>query len=289
VTAYESEHQDAYWDLKHFVVHTPEAPLDRYIHSMIHYSGFMPDHSIERVVPDGGIYLIFELDGYTRHLFDVKTHKPTHDFTKAWVSGMQKKYIAISTHENSEMFVVQFHPGGANPFMQDPVSSLNNKVVPAEAVFGDGVFALHESLRSANSDAAMFERVTEFLMEHAQFDDGPARTLVEEMVDAIKVNAGAHLKDIVEASGYSQKQAIHHFKNQVGLNPKAFQRIVRFGEILAAIKEKKTVSWSKIAADCAYYDQSHFIREFKEFCGYSPKEFLMEQEDYPEVNFFPLE
>lgn len=273
----------------HFVPHIPEAPLDRYIQSMFHYSGFMPDHSIERVVPDGGIYLIFELDGYTRHLFDVKNHKPTHDFTKAWVSGMQKNFIAISAHENSEMFVVQFHPGGASPFMRSPASSLNNKVVPAEAVFGDSVFVLHEALRAANSDAAMFDRATEFLMEHAQFDDSPSRALVEEMVDAIRVNAGALLKDIVETSGYSQKQAIHHFKNQVGLNPKAFQRIVRFGEILAAIKEKETVSWSKIAADCAYYDQSHFIREFKAFCGYSPKEFLVEQEDHPEVNFFPLD
>lgn len=289
MTTYESGHQDLHWDLDHFVVHTPEVPLGKYIHSMIHYAGFKPGHSIERVVPDGGIYLIFELDGYTRHLFDVKTHKPTHDFTKAWVSGMQKKYIAISTHENSKMFVVQFHPGGASPFLRIPVSDLNNKVLPAETLFGDSIFALHETLRVAKNDAAMFERTTEFLMEHAQFDDTPARMLVDEMIDAIQVNAGAQLKDIVETSGYSQKQAIHHFKNQVGLNPKAFQRIVRFGEILAAIKEKETVSWSRIAADCAYYDQSHFIREFKAFCGYSPKEFLTEQEDHPEVNFFPLE
>jgi len=273
----------------HFVAHAPEAPLDRYIQSMFHYSDFIPDHSIERVVPDGGIYLIFELDGYTRHLFDVKTHEPTHTFTRAWVSGMQKKYMAISAHENSEMFVVQFHPGGASPFLRVPASTLNNQVVPAETVFGDSVFALHEALRAANSDAAMFDRATEFLMEHAQFDDSPARALVDDMVDAIRVNAGAHLKDIVATSGYSQKQAIHHFKNQVGLNPKAFQRIVRFGEILAAIKEKETVSWSQIAADCAYYDQSHFIREFKVFCGYSPKKFLTEQEDHPEVNFFPLD
>ncbi len=106
----------------HFVAHTPEAPLDRYIQSMFHYSDFMPEHSIERVVPDGGIYLIFELDGYTRHLFDVKTHEPTHTFTRAWVSGMQKNYMAISAHENSEMFVVQFHPGGASPFLRVPAS-----------------------------------------------------------------------------------------------------------------------------------------------------------------------
>ena len=149
----------------HFVAHTPEAPLDRYIHSIFHFSGFMPDHSIEWVVPDGGIYLIFELDGYTRHLFDVKTHEPAHNFTRAWVSGMQINYIAISAHENSEMFVVQFHPGGASPFLRSPASSLNNKVVPAETVLGDSVFVLHEALRAANSDAAMFDRATEFLME----------------------------------------------------------------------------------------------------------------------------
>lgn len=273
----------------HFATHTPEAPLDRYIQSIFHFSGFMPDHSIERVVPDGGIYLIFELDGYTRHLFDVETHEPTHDFTRVWLSGMQKNYIAISAHENSQMFVVQFHPGGASPFLRVPVSDLNDRVVPAETLFGNSIFDLHETLQAAGSDEVMFGQTIEFLLDHARFEDNPARALVEEMIDAIRVNAGARLRDIVETSGYSQKQAIHHFKKHVGLNPKAFQRIVRFGEILAAVKEKETVSWSKIAADCAYYDQSHFIREFKAFCGYSPRKFLDEQEDHPEVNFFPLD
>ncbi len=273
----------------HFVTHAPEAPLDSYIQSMFHYDRFMPDHSIERVVPDGGIYLIFELDGFVRHLYDVSTHKPTHDFTRAWVSGMHKNYIAISAHENSRMFVVQFHPGGASPFLRIPVSDLNDRVVPAEDLFGASIFDLHRDLKEANSDEAMFARTTEFLMERAEFDDGPARVLVKEMLDAIRVNANAQLKDIVEASEYSQKQAIHHFKRLVGLNPKSFQRIVRFGEILAAVKEKRTVSWRQISADCVYYDQSHFIREFKAFCGYSPSEFLTEQEDHPEVNFFPLD
>lgn len=273
----------------HFVTHTPEAPLDRYIQSIFHFNHFMPDHSIERVVPDGGIYLIFELDGYKRNMFDVETHKPIRDFTRVWLSGMHKNYIAISAHEDSRMFVVQFHPGGASPFLKAPVSDLNDKVVPAEELFGTSIFELHEALKAANDDARMFKLATEYLMERAEFEDGPARVLVDEMIDAIRVNAGAQLKDIIETSDYSQKQAIHHFKRLVGLNPKSFQRVVRFGEILAAVKEKQTVSWRQIAADCAYYDQSHFIREFKAFCGYSPTEFLVEQEDYPEVNFFPLD
>ncbi|NVJ98376.1 MAG: AraC family transcriptional regulator [Alphaproteobacteria bacterium] len=273
----------------HFAAHTPEAPLDSYIQSIFHFKGFQPDHSIERVVPDGGIYLIFELDGFKRHIFDNETHKPIHDFTRVWLAGMHKNYIAISAHEDSEMFVVQFHPGGAHPFLSVPVCDLNDRVVPAEQLFGDSIFALRESLLSANSDEAMFAYATEYLMDHATFDDGRARKLVEQMVAAIKDNAGALLQEIVETSGYSQKQAIHHFKAHVGLNPKAFQRVVRFGEILAAIKEKKTVSWSQIAADCVYYDQSHFIREFKAFCGYSPRDFLEEQDAHPEVNFFPLD
>ena len=69
---------------------------------------FMPDHSIERVVPDGHIYLIFELDGLTRHTYHNDDLSPKAEFSKAWLSGMHKHYISISAHQDSEMFVIQF-------------------------------------------------------------------------------------------------------------------------------------------------------------------------------------
>ena len=71
------------------------------------------------------------------------------------------------------------------------------------------------------------------------------------------------ITDLIQITGYSPKQFIQLFKKYVGLTPKQFHRIMRFNEILKLIKNNETILWTTIAADCGYFDQSHFIRDFK--------------------------
>lgn len=273
-----------------FVPHQPSDALAPFVQSIFHFSQFKPDHSIERVVPDGYIYLIFELDGFERHTFDNESLEPNATYTRGWLSGMHKHYISISAHQNSEMFVVQFKPGGLWPFLNQHISDFNDKVTPAELVFGESALTLHQQLLSNNlDDNKLFSLAEEFLLSRLNHEDNPPRLLVQNMLTAIQRNSASQLQDIVADAGYSQKQAIQIFKQHVGLNPKSYQRIVRFNEILPLVMEKKSIAWNEICADCYYYDQSHFIREFKAFCGYSPRDFLVEQSTHPEPNFFPLD
>jgi AraC-like DNA-binding protein len=274
----------------HFAPHEPSALLAPYVQSIFHFKHFMPDHSIERVVPDGHIYLIFELDGFERNTFDNESLEPNATYTRVWLSGLHKHYISISAHEDSEMFVIQFKPGGLQPFLDKAISDVNDSVIPAQQLFGEVVLTLREELLKATADdEKMFALAEEFLLNIASFEQSSARTLVEQMLQAIQKNSASQLQDIVKQAGYSKKQAIHVFKQHVGLNPKSYQRIVRFNEILSLVMEKKSIAWRDICADCYYYDQSHFIREFKAFCGYSPREFLVLQGKHPEANFFPLD
>ncbi len=274
----------------HFAPHEPSAALSPYVQSIFHYKHFMPDHSIERVVPDGHIYLIFELDGIERNTFDNENLKPNAKYTRAWLSGLHKHYISISAHEDSEMFVIQFKPGGLHPFLNKSVSDVNDSVIPAQELFGEKVLTLRKDLLKDNEDdKKMFVLAETFLFDIASFEQSAARTLVEQIVQAIQKNSASQLQDIVTQAGYSQKQAIHVFKQHVGLTPKAYQRILRFNEILPLVMEKKSIAWGDICSDCYYYDQSHFIREFKAFCGYSPQDFLVHQGKHPEPNFFPLD
>ena len=106
-----------------FETHTLSPPIDRFIESVFHYKDFMPDHSIERVVPTGHIFIIFELDGMQRNTFDNETLKPNGTFTKVWISGMHRNYISISANQKSEMLVIQFKPFGAYPFFHFPLSN----------------------------------------------------------------------------------------------------------------------------------------------------------------------
>lgn len=265
----------------------PEGDPGTYVGTYIYYQGFMPEHQVERVVPDGSIYLIFELDGMTRQTFVNESLAPKGEFRGAWVSAAQTEYLSISAHANSEMFVVQFKPGGAARLLNGDISQYSNQVIDARELLGEEVMALRQQLLEAVDPAARFAAVTTYLNQHCRAADA-IDTVVADLVQAIQENSTAKLKDLIRDAGYSQKQLIHHFKQRVGLTPKSYQRIVRFNELLPKIMAKQTVAWNTISVECDYFDQSHFIKEFRTFCGYSPKQFLVEQKDHGGANFFPL-
>jgi AraC-like DNA-binding protein len=74
--------------------------------------------------------------------------------------------------------------------------------------------------------------------------------------------------------GLSERRFIQIFRDQVGLTPKRFQRLRRFYSALDLIASVQSVDWPDIALACGYYDQAHFIHEFREFSGLSPTEYL---------------
>jgi AraC-like DNA-binding protein len=77
-----------------------------------------------------------------------------------------------------------------------------------------------------------------------------------------------------EAANLSQRRFIQIFRNQVGLTPKLFCRIERFQRILERIADIDDVDWLDVALSCGYFDQSHFIHDFREFTGLRPTEYL---------------
>lgn len=104
-----------------FQPHLLDKSYSPYIESIFHFKDFIPDHSIERVVPTGHLFILFELDGFERNTFDNESLKPNNSYQKVWISGVHRNYISISAHENSEMFVIQFKPYGSYPFLHFPI------------------------------------------------------------------------------------------------------------------------------------------------------------------------
>lgn len=74
--------------------------------------------------------------------------------------------------------------------------------------------------------------------------------------------------------GLSQRQLRRYFELHIGASPKAFSQVVRFQNILKASHSLKNLKRNKIFYDFGYYDQSHFINEYKRFYGCSPTKSL---------------
>jgi AraC-like DNA-binding protein len=80
--------------------------------------------------------------------------------------------------------------------------------------------------------------------------------------------------------GYSQKHLIKIFREHVGLTPKAFLKVIRFQKAIAEIEKNRKANWAAVAYECGYYDQAHFINDFKNFSGFTPNQYLRAQSEY---------
>ena len=215
-----------------FETHQLTAPLAPFVESIFHYSGFKPDHSIERVVPTGHVFLIFEFDGLERQLYDNDTLQPIQQFRRAWISGMQKHFISISAHDDSEMFVIQFKAGGAHPFLHFPLHEITDRVVAGDSVLDGALFDLQSVLQGAETSSDKFQLAEEWLLQRFDTALTPSEALLQ-VVTELQSQPASRLSEVVENFPGAQKTLIDQFHKFVGLTPKTYQRILRFNEIFA--------------------------------------------------------
>jgi AraC-like DNA-binding protein len=271
--------------------HTPAAPLGDHVQQIMYFKGYQPGHSTQRIVPDGTIYLIFELDGIPRHVLDNVTHEPLYQRTRAWISGMHQDFLTIDAVANGEMYVIRFRAAGLYPFIGQDVDALNDRVESPEAWFGDGVFDFRERLLNAETAEEKIALGEEWL--RGMFSEAHLpRPEVLQVEKAIRSDPGMEMNSIlglIEATALSRKHFATLFRRYIGLPPKQYQRVLRFNEIISAIHKQEKVEWAQIALGCGYYDQAHFIKEFKRFCGINPSDFISNYRDYEATNFFPLD
>lgn len=262
--------------------------LNKYIEAVFYIKGFAPDHSIERVVPTGHVFFIFELDDIPRNTYDNETLKPIGFFRQAWISGMHKNFISISAHQDSEMLVVQFKSAGAYPFFHFPLQSLSEKVVSAEDALGAEIIHLRNNILETENHVAKMNLVVDWLVSRFDEQIAPSGDLLS-FIDRLQQEPVSKFNEIIKSYPYTQKQLIQHFKKYVGITPKIYQRILRFNEILKIIQNKEKVSWADVAYSCDYADQSHFIKEFVLFSGFNPQEFIKGESNRGRSNFFPVD
>ena len=271
-----------------FVTYQPTGPYAQWIESVFHYKGFEPDHSIERVVPTGHVFILFELDGFTRHTYDNETLEPNANYKKAWVSGVHDEYLSISAHHDSEMFVIQLKPYGASPFLKIPMNQIANRVVAGDALLDGSLLQLRDELFASDTSEQKFSVAEQWLSRHFAEEHSPPDEVVAS-VASIDKNPTANLSDTLQGIGVTSKHLIDLFRRFVGITPKVYQRVMRFNRVFQAIRENGSIDWAEVASQCGYADQSHFIREFRRFSGFKPAEFIRAGVNNDEGNFFPLD
>ena len=266
--------------------HVPQPPLDQFVEFLWFHEGYNADHQLERVLPDGSMELIINLQEGDRHVFDRTTHSPQRTYRRSWLSGPHSDFIIIDTVPDASMIGAHFRPGGASAFFNFPLDAMSNSVVDLDAIWNGGAPALRDRLLEAAGPSAKFRVFEEALLARWRSKADHHRAVVFALRYFSRDPEHATIGKVMNQIGLSRRRFIELFRQQVGMTPKMFCRVRRFQRALDQIQRSRDVQWADLAAQCGYYDQAHFINNFREFCGITPRDYLAARAEFP--NFVPI-
>jgi AraC-like DNA-binding protein len=208
----------------------------------------------QRIVPDGCIDIIFIGGG------------PTESY-KGYVVGTMTRPIFEAIAAQAQYLGIRFAPGGFTQLFGYPAHEFTDQTVPLGdlSVF----FVPGERMAESPGTEASFHLLQECLMRRllrARPCPLPAKVLetISPCRGEITVAQLAHM------AGCGRRQLLRIFRESVGVGPKTYCRIVRFKGALRALRRRPQPDLLQIALDAGYYDQAHFIHEFKAFYGSCP-------------------
>jgi AraC-like DNA-binding protein len=278
-----------------YLVHRPGPPLSRYIDHLWLYEGYTPVHTREKLLPNGVMELVIDLGEGPKRLYSQGQRRVDQDFRGAWLSGMQTDFLVIQTVPGSSMIGAHFRTLGARAFFGLPMDELANKVVSLDAILGHDAAELRERILATAEPEARLRLLECFLTARLNSSNGGngesqrSERLVSHVIERLRHPDGAiSVEQLAAECGVTRRHLLRLFNDQVGLTPKALARVLRFQGVIEAVEARGSaaVRWSELAHDCGYYDQAHFINDFRAFSGLNPRAFLRDVGEYR--NFVPV-
>ncbi|AUX24933.1 AraC family transcriptional regulator [Sorangium cellulosum] len=259
----------------HFVTYKPPPPLGRFVDLLwYHAAPELPDQ-LERVLPTGALSLLINLAEDELRWYEGRDGARCHRLSGGIaICGAHAEHFAIDTAEQRLIVGVRFAPGGAFPFVGPDVEALGGAHVPLDAIWGRDAGLVRERVLEARTPEAMLRALEAALaarLVRPLARDPAVDFALAAFADPARARTVA---DVIGQLGMSPKRFIRTFAEQVGLTPKRYCRVQRFQQVLSAVERGERVSWAGVAAACGYYDQAHFIHDFRAFAGLTPAEYL---------------
>jgi AraC-like DNA-binding protein len=253
-----------------FVYRTPRPPLDSLVALTWICRQPAASHALERVLPTGASQLIINLKEDRTRLYDPEQGYRCIASSGSVLSGGHSRFQIIDTSEQENVAGAAFKPGGTAAFVPMPAHELSDRDVPLQDLIGVRRTAtLREGLLSSDSADAGLDAIEAALLElWTPRTIHPAVTFALKAID--RAPHVASIAAVTDAVGMSAKRFIERFKSDVGMTPKRYCRVRRFQQALAAAHRSAGVDWARVALECGYFDQAHFIHDFRSFAGVTP-------------------
>ncbi len=220
-----------------------------------------------KVFPSSGLVIGFQYKGQLTTVKDNRENK----LTSAGVTGISDGYKIFKNSNNIGTVLVFFTEIGFTHFATHPANELFNLSISLDDIFNkSSVAEVKEKLAVATNDKQRIRIVEQFLL--AQLKDIETDKLIVEAVKLIYQSKGTiRVKELNEKLFISQSPFEKRFRKVVGTTAKKFSSIVRFNTVLDSLNETKSLT--EICYENNFFDQAHFIKDFKQFTGDTPENF----------------
>jgi AraC-like DNA-binding protein len=253
----------------------PAEPLRKYVR----YFWTLEDDSLDyshkafKILPDGLPGIIFQEN--PKAFFDENNKQ----LPQLFLYGQTTQYTESKAISGFRNIGVYFQPTALKSIFGIDANELTDQYIDINDLT---ITNITDQLSSKNTYQQRIELLSAFFTQQADRQ----KTESEKVNFAtIKLQKGESLKNIQSKLNISERSLERHFKQQVGISPKLYARICRFQSALENLRKMKFEKLTDIAHQSDYFDQSHFIREFKGFAGTIPKQFMIQANE--QVANFP--
>jgi len=233
--------------------------------------------AIQKIIPDGFPEIIFHFGNPYR----IKLGQRWETQAKSLVAGQITKHFFLENTGASDILGIKLKPAAFARLFKVSMDTLSDQVVELNNSLSGKLYELEQAVRSAENRRGQIEKINRYLREIKLQVTEPE---VDRALDSIFTSYGTvTVAQLCGAAKISERQLQRLFKKYVGLSPKFYSRVIRFNHIFQLAQEKK-LSWSEVGLEAGFYDQPHFIKNFKAFTGEDPTRYFFDEPTL--ANFF---
>ena len=193
---------------------------------------------------------------------------------RSFVAATDTRHAVVEHDGHQHGVELRLTPLGAHMLLGLPMDELTGRVVELDGLLGREADELIERMHEARGWDGAFEVMDAWLLRRLADARRPHPSVEHTWERLVRSHGSAPISELVEETGWSRRHHAARFREQVGLAPKPFARILRFRHAARELVRPDGRSLAEIALDCGYYDQAHLNRDFREFSGRSPTELM---------------
>lgn len=252
---------------------SPSSLLKPYIRYYYLFESDNDSAFADTVFPSGDMEMIFNLG---HGIWEASASNSYYKTPPIELWGQITKPLAIRSKGKHTMLGIKFFTHSAAYFLDEEMGIFNDRVYDVYEIAGADIKILHQQLLENSDMATRLHFIEEFLLKKLINNQRKIFKIdkVADMLTTLKIDSSEQNLSQIASKHNVTPRYLHKLINQyTGLSPKFYTKIRRFQHSLKLISNNNQ-PFTTIAYSCGYFDQSHFIRDFKSFTGITPSAYL---------------